>query len=230
MSADSSIEATFCFVDIAGYTALTDTHGERAAADLLDDFDAMVRACIGEAGQLQSITGDCAFITFHDPVFALAALSKLYLLIADRRDFPVVRTGLHHGFALFRGNRHFGTAVNLAARVAAQATGGQILCTGMVADALARAAVADVEVQHKGAVALRNLPVPVDLFEVILSGCIREYVIDPVCKMQVDRRRSAGDLHFDNRTYWFCSLACVEQFARQPATYAPGEAHPVASP
>ena len=38
MNADRTIEATFCFVDIAGYTALTDTHGERAAADLVDDF------------------------------------------------------------------------------------------------------------------------------------------------------------------------------------------------
>ena len=27
-----NIEATFCFVDIAGYTALTDSHGEVAAA------------------------------------------------------------------------------------------------------------------------------------------------------------------------------------------------------
>ncbi len=53
---------------------------------------------------------------------------------------------------------------------------------------------------------LRNLPQPVDLYEVVLSGCAREYAIDPVCKMQVDKRHAAGDLHFDKRTYWFCSL------------------------
>ena len=37
--------------------------------------------------------------------------------------------------------------------------------------------------------------------------------------MQVDRRRAAGDLHFNDQTYWFCSLACVELFARQPRSY-----------
>jgi YHS domain-containing protein len=37
--------------------------------------------------------------------------------------------------------------------------------------------------------------------------------------MQVDTRRAAGDLHFNNKTYWFCSLSCVERFAKQPALY-----------
>jgi adenylate cyclase len=226
MSADASIEATFCFVDIAGYTALTDTHGEVAAADLVDAFDALVRAAIRETGTLQSLTGDCAFLTFDNPLDALAALADLYLRIADRKAFPVVRAGLHHGMALFRGNRHFGTSVNVAARVAAQATGGQILCTGDVAHALLDAGTAGIDVQHRGLVSLRNLAEPIDLFELVLRDCAREHAIDPVCKMQVDTRLAAGDLHFDHKTYWFCSLACVERFARQPSAYVPAAAVP----
>ena len=58
-----------------------------------------------------------------------------------------------------------------------------------------------------------------DLYEIVLTGSPREYVIDPVCKMQVDRRRAAGDLRFNNQTYWFCSIICVERFAKQPASY-----------
>jgi adenylate cyclase len=200
---------------------LTDTHGEHAAADLLDEFGALVRAAVESSGQLQSLTGDCAFLVFPDPVVAKDALSGLYMAIADRRNFPVVRAGLHHGTALLRKDRHFGSTVNLAARVAAQATGGQILCTRQVADALIEAQSPDVEIEHQGSFSLRNLPHPVDLYEVILSGCAREYAIDPVCKMQVDKRRAAGDLHFDQRTYWFCSLACVERFAREPLSYVP---------
>jgi len=223
MNAGTTIEATFCFVDIAGYTALTDTHGEHAAADLLDEFGAMVRASVESSGRLQSMTGDCAFLVFPDPLAAKDALSGLYRAIADRRNFPVVRAGLHHGTALLREDRHFGSTVNLAARVAAQATGGQILCTRQVADALVGARSPDVEIAHRGSFSLKNLPHPVDLYEVVLSGCAREYAIDPVCKMQVDKRRAAGDLHFDQRTYWFCSLACVERFARQPLSYVPTE-------
>ena len=117
MSAGTSIEATFCFVDIAGYTALTDTHGELAAADLVDDFSELIRTSILPFGQLQSLTGDCAFLVFPDPMAAMDALSALFKLVADRQDFPIVRAGLHHGAALFRGNRHFGSTVNLAHKI-----------------------------------------------------------------------------------------------------------------
>jgi adenylate cyclase len=220
MSADRNIEATFCFVDIAGYTALTDTHGERAAADLVDDFAQLIRTAAEPLGHLQSLIGDCAFLVFDDPLVATDALSALYGLIADRQHFPVVRAGLHHGPALFRGNRHFGSTVNIAARVAAQATGGQILCTKPIAEVLLRAQRADVAVEHQGPASLRNLAQSVDLYEVVLAGSPRQYAIDPVCKMQVDKRRCAGDLRFNDRTYWFCSLTCVERFAKQPSAYA----------
>jgi len=221
MSTGTTIEATFCFVDIAGYTALTDSHGEHAAADLVDQFVDLVDVSIAAFGRLQSLTGDCAFLVFPDPLAAKQALSTLYRAIADRRNFPVVRAGMHHGTALLRADRHFGSTVNIAARVAAQATGGQILCTREVADSLLGAQSPDVDIEHIGSFALRNLPQPVDLYEIVLSSCAREYVIDPVCKMQVDKRRAAGDLHFDKRTYWFCSLGCVERFARDPSSYLP---------
>jgi adenylate cyclase len=219
MQVDGSIEATFCFIDIAGYTALTDTHGEVAAADLVDQFRELIRKAIEPSGQLQSLVGDCAFIVFPDPPTAVHGLVALYKLIADRENFPVVRAGLHHGSALVRADRHFGTTVNLAARVAAQATGGRILCTQSIADGLAHSGITDVEVKHHGLVSLRNLPQPVDLYEIVLSSFVCDYAIDPVCKMQVDTRRAAGELHVNNRTYWFCSLSCVERFAKGPSAY-----------
>jgi adenylate cyclase len=160
---------------------------------------------------------------FAEPLSATQSLSALYRSIADRLHFPVVRAGLHHGPALLRGNVHFGSTVNIAARVAAQAVGGQILCTRQIADALVAAGASDVEIEHRGSALLKNLAQPVDLYELCLPGCGREYVIDPVCKMQVDKRRAAGDLHFDKRTYWFCSLACIERFARQPSAYLPAD-------
>jgi class 3 adenylate cyclase len=220
MTRGKTIEATFCFVDIAGFTALTDTHGELAAADLVDGFTALVRRSIEPRGHLQSLIGDCAFLVFPDPVAAIEALSTLYDSIADRANFPIIRTGLHHGAALLRNDRHFGTTVNLAARVAAQATGGRILCTKCVADAVVDAKVANVEVRSQGPTSLKNLPEPIELFEIVLATFVREYAIDPVCRMQVDTRDAAGDVQFGGKRYWFCSLACVERFARQPASYA----------
>ena len=220
MNVDRNIEATFCFVDIAGYTALTDTHGEQAAADLVDEFAELIRASVEPIGHLQSLTGDCAFFVFSDPLVAVDALSALYELVADRQNFPIVRAGLHHGSALLRGNRYFGSTVNIAARVAAQATGGQILCTKHIAEMVVQADRSGIAIEHQGAASLKNLPQLVDLYEIVLSSSSRQYAIDPVCKMQVDKRFAAGDLHFNNKTYWFCSLSCVELFAKQPDSYA----------
>lgn len=219
MTTGQTVEATFCFVDIAGYTALTDTHGETAAADLVDVFTGLVQKSIEGRGQLQELIGDCAYLVFPDPVAAYDSLLALYGAIVDRENFPVIRTGLHHGSALFRNGRYFGTTVNLAARVTAEAMGGHIFCTRSVADVLAQARPANAGIRFHGSVSLKNLLEPVELFEIVPSSCEREYAIDPVCKMQVDTRSAAGDLHFNGRTYWFCSLECVERFARQPAAY-----------
>ena len=198
---------------------MTDTHGEAAAADLMDDFSELIRTAVEPLGHLQSLEGDCAFFVFSDPSVALTALVALYRSVADRQNFPVVRAGLHHGPALRRGGRYFGSTVNMAARVAAQATGGQILCTKPVADMLERTAKPDIALTFQGEVSLKNLPVAVGVYEIALTGTTRSYVIDPVCKMQVDPRRAAGQLRVDGRSYWFCSLSCVERFAGHPASY-----------
>jgi len=219
MIKEKNIEATFCFVDIAGYTALTDSHGEVAAADLIDDFSELIRLSIKPPGQIQELIGDCAFLVFPDPFVAIDALSDLYKVIANRASFPIVRTGLHHGSALLRENRYFGSTVNLTSRVTAQAKGGQILGTKQVVDFLSQAGSSNIEVEHQGSVSLKNFPQPVDLYEILLSGFTHEYAIDPVCKMQVDKRQAVGELQFNGDKYWFCSLSCVERFSKEPASF-----------
>lgn len=225
MSADENLEATFCFVDIAGYTALTESHGELAAADLIDEFTRLVTRAFAPSGEVVEIMGDCAFAVFPQPAAALAAVTGLYDLIADRRDFPLVRAGLHHGPALLRDGRYFGSTVNVAARMAELAVGGHVMATGAVVAGLGDSTADAVDVRHRGAMRLKNVAHAVDVYEVIVTATPRQFVIDPVCKMQVDRARAAGQLEFRGETYWFCSLACAEAFAREPTVYAPVQEH-----
>ena len=196
-----------------------EAHGEIAAAGLVNDFANLIRTSVEPIGHLQPLIGDCAFFVFLASVTTKNALSALYNSIADRQHFPVVRAGSHHGTALFRSNRHFGSTINIAARVGAQATGGQILCTKCVAETLHQADARDVEIKPQGPVSLRNLPDPMELYEIILTGSSREYAIDPVCKTQVDEQRAVGNLFFHDKKYWFCSLSCVERCAKRPASY-----------
>jgi YHS domain-containing protein len=45
-------------------------------------------------------------------------------------------------------------------------------------------------------------------------------VIDPVCGMQLDDQQTAITSQFMNRTYYFCSLGCKQQFDNDPQQYA----------
>jgi class 3 adenylate cyclase len=54
MGQDRNIETTFCFLDIAGYTALTDAHRETATADLVDHFAELIRTSVEPLGHLNT--------------------------------------------------------------------------------------------------------------------------------------------------------------------------------
>ena len=49
--------------------------------------------------------------------------------------------------------------------------------------------------------------------------------IDPVCRMAVDPKHSAGTLVHGDIAYHFCSLECARQFAAAPGRYAGGAGH-----
>lgn len=218
MREDSS-DNTFCFVDIAGYTALTGSHGAEAAAKLVQEFEDMLHRAMGESGSIHEIIGDCAFLVFPDVPSCCSCLLKLFQQIDSRENFPVARAGFHQGSALFKNNRYFGSTVNLAARISAYAKGGQLLCTRVAAEALLRRLPAGVRVEPMGAVRLRNIPEPVELYEVTSANLTRDPAIDPVCKMQVARSGAAGHIIFEGDHYYFCSIECVKRFVRSPANF-----------
>ena len=90
--------ATFLFADIAGFTALTEAHGDEQAATLVADFCAAVKAELPEFGgaHVKSI-GDALMLRIPDPADAvLLGLRIAHGLMRDH-GAPAVRVGLHHG-------------------------------------------------------------------------------------------------------------------------------------
>jgi adenylate cyclase len=119
---------TFLFADIAGYTALTEAHGDLDAAELAATF---CRAST-TGGELVKTIGDAVMVRHADPADAVAlGLMAAHDVIAGH-GFPAVRVGMHHGPAIARAGDWFGATVNLAARVAAVAAGGEALLTETV--------------------------------------------------------------------------------------------------
>lgn len=217
------MNGTFCFVDLSGFTALTEAHGAEAAADLIAKFTAHVRAALGSHGRLIDRIGDAAFAVCPTPDDAMSFIMRLFESAASEVDFPSLRAGLHRGDALERDGSFYGATINLAARVAAHAQGDQVLATQAVADAARRR---NVDVESLGVVALRNFREPVELFSLNLSHHADSVAIDPVCRMRVVPQKAAGKIHEGGLDYWFCSLDCVRQFAENPTLFTsnPGRA------
>lgn len=211
---ERTLEATFCFVDVAGFTALTEAHGDRAAADLIQRFDEVVRDALTAAGTIVDFIGDAVLVMYPDPTGALKFATKLFARAATEPNFPDLRAGLHHGPALERGGKYFGATLNLASRVANHARGGQILATARVAEACAT-----FESDAIGSVVFRNVHDSVELYSFALPGRVSEREIDPVCRMRIDRDRASGRLRYQGVDYWFCSLECASQFGAEPDTY-----------
>jgi adenylate cyclase len=127
--------------------------------------------------------------------------------------------GMHTGPAVERGGDWFGATVNLAARLAAAAAGGQALLT-----AATRAACGDVEgveLRERGRWAFRNVGEPVAVYAAVREGARSSagLPIDPVCRMAVDPWHSAGRLTHQGVEYCFCSLGCAGAFAQHPSRY-----------
>jgi class 3 adenylate cyclase/YHS domain-containing protein len=216
-SAADAASATFVFADIAGYTALTEAHGDEQAADLVADFFEAVSEELPACGGTHVKTiGDALMLRIPDPAKAVLLGLQITHELLRGHGAPAVRVGLHHGPAIERDGDYFGATVNLAARVAAVAIGGEVLLTAQTA-ALAPA-LEGILYQPRGRQTLRNIREPIEPFAAVPQGqpVHGRLPIDPVCQMAVDPEHAVGRLIFNDTAYFFCTLACAAEFARHP--------------
>ena len=141
MTEDSGVVAAyrgFLFADLRGYTAYGETHGDRAAADLLDAYRTLVREAVAQyAGGEIRTEGDSFYVVFASARDAVAC--GLAIVDAARRhsgehpDAPLkIGIGINAGETVQRGEAFVGTAVNLAARLCSEARAGEVLVTATV--------------------------------------------------------------------------------------------------
>jgi adenylate cyclase len=218
-SPDAPEASTFLFADIAGYTALTEAHGDEDAAELARTFcRAVAGMASAEGGELVKTIGDAVMIRHPHPDRAIALGLRAAGEALAGHGFPTVRVGMHHGPALESEGDWFGSTVNLAARVAALAAGGEVLLTAAVREAAGE--LEGVRLETRGEQRLRNVPTPVPVFAATLEGSeSAQPDVDPVCRMVVAEGREVGTLRHRGTDHRFCSLRCIRLFAEAPDAY-----------
>jgi adenylate cyclase len=208
-----STVATVAFVDLAGFSAITDVYGDASAISVLRCFEDLVSQALEGLGPPIKWIGDEAMFGFPDPATALKVLGRLIPACRSESRIPLTRTGLNHGPVLRRGNDLFGSTVNIAARIAAFASPGQLLATQPVANI---AAASGIVARDMGTVALRSIADGVSLHSIEFAPAFDPAWIDPVCKMLAPY----AAYHRTSPTEpWFCSERCAEAYLRSPQIY-----------
>jgi len=158
---------TILFTDVEGSTALTERLGDAKAREVLRNHERIVREALRAHGGAEvKAMGDGFMASFSSATRALECAIAMQRAFAHHNETAgetiSVRIGLNAGEPIAEGADLFGTAVILAARIAAQAQGGEILVANVVKELAAgkRFLFAD-----RGEVALRGFEGPVRLYE-----------------------------------------------------------------
>jgi class 3 adenylate cyclase len=128
---------TILFSDIEESTALNERIGDRAFVRLIGRHDKLVRRHVkSHSGYVVKSQGDGFMVAFAQPEQAVGCSLDVQRSLQKQPNGIRVRIGIHMGKSVRRGDDLFGRNVAMAARVAGQADGGEILVSQVVRDAV----------------------------------------------------------------------------------------------
>jgi class 3 adenylate cyclase len=156
-----------CFLDITGYTRLTEERGDQAAVGVATALSTLVRRSSTEhGGQPVKWLGDGVMFHFRDPGQGVVSALEMTEGVAGH-GLPPAHVGLHAGPVVFQGGDYFGRTVNVAARIAEYARPGEVLVSQDVVDAAGEAPVTFTSI---GTVELKGVSDALQLHRVARGG------------------------------------------------------------
>jgi len=159
---------TVLFTDVEGSTSLTQRLGDARAREVLRTHERIVREALRAHGGSEVKTmGDGFMASFSSATKALECAIAMQRAFAEHNESaeePIrVRVGLNAGEPIAEEADLFGTAVIVAARIAAKAEGGEVLASDVVRQLVAGKGFL---FSDRGDVVLRGFEDPVRLYEV----------------------------------------------------------------
>ena len=143
-----------CFLDITGYTRLTQEQGDSAAAALAERVGRLVqRAAVARGGRAVKWLGDGVMLFFPEPGGGVLAALDIVEQVAEA-GLPPAHVGLHAGPVLFQEGDYYGQTVNIAARIGEYARPAEVLVSQAVVDVVDDEAV---QFRQIGAIELKGV-------------------------------------------------------------------------
>jgi adenylate cyclase len=153
-----------CFVDLTGFTRLTEERGDEVAARVAGALAALVGEISRErGGRPVRWLGDGGMFHFREPGAAVTAGLDL-VERAPAAGLPSAHVGIHTGAVIAQDGDVYGMTVNLAARISAYAQAGQVVVSEETA---ARATGGGLRFEPLGPVELKNVARPLPLYRAL---------------------------------------------------------------
>lgn len=153
-----------CFVDMTGFTRLTEEHGDEEAARLATSLAALVSdVSRTHGGRAIRWLGDGGLFYFEHVGAAFAAALEMSAR-APASGLPPTHIGVQAGPVVFRDGDVYGRTVNVASRIADQAEAGEVLTSQ---ETVEQAGGVDVAFEQTRSVELQGVAKPVTLYRVL---------------------------------------------------------------
>ena len=134
--ADVRVHRSFAFVDVSGFTALTELEGDERAVDVLTAFRALLRDICSRRGvRIVKWLGDGVMLVCVDTRPLLETILELHYVVGEVGAVETVsiRSGLTEGdVILMEGDDYVGHCVNVASRLCDLAAAGEALAAPAV--------------------------------------------------------------------------------------------------
>lgn len=212
----------FGFIDLSGFTALTEVEGDERAVSVLSAFRTLVRDICSRRGvRVAKWLGDGAMLVSVEGTPLLGATLEMQHSMESVEVPAALRCGVSAGeVILLEGDDYIGHAVNLAARLCDQAPGRVVLATAAVVPHLPKwGAVLRTE-----EIAVRGLERPIPVAHLGLRPLTPPVFADPVCGIPLTREAAESSAHDRaGRNYWFCSESCRDTWERRPEPVGEGQ-------
>jgi adenylate cyclase len=150
------------FVDLSGYTRLTEERGDQAAASVAGRLSDVVQDSLRRhRGEVIKWIGDGVMFRFRDPADAVVSALEIADVV-PAAGLPPTHIGVAAGPVIQQGGDYYGRTVNLASRLSDRAAAGQVLVNALVVETTS---IPDVLFEPIGTAELDGMPRPIELFE-----------------------------------------------------------------
>ncbi len=214
------VHRNFAFVDVSGFTALTEHEGDEHAVDVLTAFRVLLREICARRGvRIAKWLGDGVMLVCVETPPLLATILELHYVVSTvsgPAQTVSIRSSITSGdVILMEGDDYIGHCVNVASRLCDFAKGGEALAAPSVIRDLPRWGI----VLAKREVALRGVEKPVAVSHIGMANVDAVHGRDPICGLPLNRttaEETATDAH--GTMFLFCSPGCLDTWHRRPTS------------